>query len=519
MKNELIVGIDLGTTFSEVAWRTPAGVLELIPSIDGSLKYPSIVSFTKNPLAGIAASSDLIMAPEHTFRFFKRHMDCNSEQGKPFAVGCNADGEPITCVDCSAHTLKHIFESVEQYTGMPIKKAIIMAPAYFGEVGRANTKAAARIAGVEVVELLDEPGAAALHYCIEKNVSGTFCVIDIGGGTSDLTIVEANNSQIDIIAKDGDAELGGSNIDESISEFILAQARAAGHDVPEDDMAFANQVMDKAREAKELLSRRESITAAIDIKGQRFALELNREILKDLCCDFIERIKDLLEKIRQLIDDRSINLDGILWVGGSSRLPFLEPLVIDVLGQLPQLRDTDPDMVVAKGAAVYAHSVFGKDTDIMKLGDRKLLPSQIEMHTVSAHAICVAAIVSDRENDVEYNVPIVPANTPVPYDFNERFAPSRPDQNSVQVKIIEGSPGDLSSDCKQLFEINAPIKPNVNSSDSIIVKGHFSKEGVLDITVVDEFLGKEVTESFVHKTGLNEQEIKEKQNKLRKGMV
>ena len=221
------------------------------------------------------------------------------------------------------------------------------------------------------------------------------------------------------------------------------------------------------------------------------------------------------KKVLKELTERKIKVDRIILVGGSSRLFHVPEMVENVFGIKP-LRDTDPDLAIVKGAIVRAESIFGNGEKQLNLDGHMYLAADIKAQTVAAHAICIAARKTADSNDQEeYNVEIVPANTSLPYEFQERFAPVNPSQRSVVVKIIQGKAGELSSKSTLLRKIEVPIDPSEKDTDRILVKGRYTEEGLLEITVIDEIRGEPFSESFIHSAGLSNAEIERKIEQLK----
>jgi molecular chaperone DnaK len=441
-------------------------------------------------------------------------MGKTTEEGKPLPIGMDPSGREITAADFSATILSYLKKSAEAYLGCEVRQAVITAPAYFGSIARDHTVAAGRIAGFEEVRLLNEPEAVALHYGLEKGRNETLVVVDTGGGTTDVTAVEIDaGGRFKTILTDGDAELGGSNYDEAILGLMRNEAKSQGIEIaPEKDLATFYQNLDRAREGKEMLSRREEVMVVAEADGQRVPVQLTRKILRQAAQAFDDRLVACCQRLHEGLQARGKTVDRVILVGGNSRQPDVGPLVQGVFGLEPA-RDTDPDLVVAKGAAIYAAICFGaKDTEIV-VGQHRYLAQEITVQTVAAHALCVAArrFKGDRK---EYNCALVPAGTPLPHEFEELFSPVNPGQRQVLIKIVQGKPDELSSNASILREIGVPIQPSNKDEDRIRVRGRYTAEGLLELTVVDDLLGQAISDSFVHQPGLSSAEIEQKRRDM-----
>lgn len=515
---KMLIGIDLGTYFSEVAALTLSGVVELIPNSEGDLKTPSVVSVAYDPpLVGKAALPDLVLHPKGVIRCSKRDIGEVTANQKPIPLLTDPAGREWTAVDCAAAIIAYLKKCAEEKLGGTITKAVITVPAYFQDIHRSNTKAAARIAGFEEVVLVDEPVAAALHYGLEKGRNETIVVVDFGGGTLDITVLEINGTDTKALISDGDAELGGCNYDEGFLAVIQQQARKEGMEISaEKDLANFYQMLDRCREAKEMLSRRPETTLIAEADGKRKAINFTRTMLRQATPEFDERFLDCCRRVHEKMQVAGIKADRVLLVGGSSRMDHVPKMVQEVFGLEP-CRDTDPDFVVAKGAAVWAAHCWGDREQAIVIGGHQYVPADIKMQTVAAHAICVAARRSrDTGDEREYNCVIVPANMPLPYAFEVLFAPVDPGQHSALIKIVQGKPGERSDQATFLGEIEVPIQPAQQDTDRIVIKGQYTAEGLLEVNAWDKFLNQPVSDSFVHKAGLSEAEIQEKIRALKK---
>jgi molecular chaperone DnaK len=321
MKKGKVIGIDLGTCFSEVAHVTEAGIVEIIPNLDGDTKTPSIVSWAgKTPVVGKAARPDLVFAPQFVVQCGKRSMGKTAEGGKPIPIGMDPLGREITAVDFSAALLSYLKKSAEAYLGCEIRRAVITVPAYFRTEARDDTRAAAKIAGFEEVRLFNEPEAAAMYYGLEKGRNETLIVVDTGGGTTDVTALDINAGSIKTILTDGDTELGGSNYDEAILELMRKEAKGKGIEIsPEKDLATFYQNLDRARDGKEMLSRREEVTVVAEADSKRVPVKLTRKILRQAAKAFDDRFVACCKRLREGLKARGKTVDRVILVGGNSR--------------------------------------------------------------------------------------------------------------------------------------------------------------------------------------------------------
>lgn len=509
-----VIGIDLGTSFSEAAHIGSSGVVEIILNLDGDTKTPSIVSSAgQTPVVGKAARPDLVVAPQHVIQCGKRSMGKTTEEGKPIPIGMGPDGRETTAVDFSATILSYLKKSAETYLGGEVRRAVVTVPAYFGSRAREDTIAAARIAGFEEVRLLNEPEAAAIHHGLEKATNQIVVVVDTGGGTTDVTAVEIVGGAIHTLHTDGDDELGGSNYDETILDLMRKAAAKQGLEIsPQKDLATFYQNLDRARDGKEMLSRREEVTVFVEADGKRIPLKLTRKMLRQTAKALDERFVACCKRLLENLKTKGKVVGRVILVGGNGRQHHIAELVKGVLGIEPA-RDADPDLVVAKGAAIYAEVCFGKKDSEIVVGGHRYLAQEIQVQTVAAHALCVAARRS-KDDPREFNCVIVAAGTSLPHEFEERFSPANPGQREVTVKIVQGKPDELSSNASILREIRAPIQPSDKDQDRIRVKGRYTAEGLLELTVVDDLSGQTVSDSLIYQPGLSGTEIEQKRRDM-----
>lgn len=503
MKTENLIGIDLGTTFSEVAYLTESGVPEVVPNLDGDVKTPSVVSYAADPpVVGKAALPDVVLNPDKVIRCGKRSMGKRTPAGQLIPLWVSSSGESITPIDFQARILAFQKQSAEQYLGRSVERAVVTIPAYFDELARQDTLQAAKQAGFKEVKLLNEPEAAAICYGLEKNTDEIVVVVDIGGGTTDVTGMQIRDGKIDVIATDGEAEIGGVNYDESLMQLIQNHALHNKMEISAQiDLALFNVMLERGCQAKELLARRQETVVIIEAACKRIPFTVTRPIFLDAVKELDEKIRACCGRLSEILQQRGKKPTKILMVGGSSRLFQMEALMEGVFGIEPS-RDADPDLVVARGAAIWAQVCFGAQDRLLFIGGHRYLASQIQKQTVAAHAICVAARRA-RSDLEEYNCPLIPANSVLPFDFQEKFAPANPGAASVEIKLVNGKPDELSSRATVIRHIHVPIQPSEHDQDRILLKGCYNEEGLLELTILDELLGTPVNEAFVYKPGID----------------
>ena len=514
-EKELYLGIDLGTTNSLVAVVDGSGIVKVIPNIDGDQITQSLVSVAgEQPVVGKAAKPDRFLNPEMTAELFKRYMHM---EPLPTLV-TSPDGSGYTPVMLSAEVMYFLKQSAEKLEGCKFKKAVIGVPAYFENPARQATKEAALIAGFEEVYIVDEPTLAATHYELAKGETAKIAVFDFGGGTFDISIIDVKEGgEIEPKAVDGDPECGGTNIDEAVFQVVRDHVQEKGGQLsPDEDRADWLEALDACKEAKETLSRKDSTVIPLRIGNERTSMEITYEQLKEYSAPVIETLKQGCRRALKKAGLEPSEINKVVLVGGSTRLRFVHDVVQEVFGQEP-VGDTDPDLAVVKGAAIVAAAHYGKPDGEIIVDGKIYLASSVKPRPIAPRDLCVAAITKEHEGDIdEYNVPIITANSKLPYEATKCFTPYKADATSVCVKLYDGHAGKRSKDCKPLHEVDLEVQPTnkANNTDRIEFKINMDVEGLVHIKVRDKVLNKPVPITFKFHTGLSEGDIQEKRSQL-----
>ena len=351
-----VYGIDLGTTYSCIARINDNGSPEVIKNKEGSNTTPSVVFFDgKEIVVGRVAKDNTILEPENTISFVKTLMGKSD-----FAI--NYDGRDITPAEISSYILRKVANDAADITGQEVKDVVITVPAYFGAAERQATEKAGKLAGLNVLSIISEPVAAAIYYGITNQTeTKNILIYDLGGGTFDVTVMKIMPGTIEVICADGNHDLGGKNWDGAIQEYLYEQFKDQSNFDGELDPADLQDLALKAEKAKMELTERESTKIPMAFSGLKARVELTRDKFDELTAELLDLTITLTDNVIEIAKSKGVNVDQILLVGGSTRMPQVSKILKSKYGMDPSI--LDPDEAVAKGAAIYATDVYinGKD--------------------------------------------------------------------------------------------------------------------------------------------------------------
>lgn len=492
------IGIDLGTTNSLVAYVTPTGEPVVIQDCDNVSLVPSVVHYPEvgPPIVGVRAKELAAAFPLDTIASVKRFMGRGASDPETRALGAyrfaTAEGpvvkfavaanKTVTPVDVSAEILQELKDRAEDELGA-VGGAVITVPAYFDDAQRQATKDAAKLAGLEVLRLLNEPTAAALAYGLDKKVNGRFAVYDLGGGTFDITILDLDDGVFQVRATGGDSQLGGDDIDRRIGAFLLEKL---GIESP--DPSSVRFALDAGRELKHSLTDHEVVETEIEHSGKRASIRMDRSELAALAEPLLARTASACRRALRDAETAPSELDGVILVGGSTRSPVVRDFAAALFERAP-LTDIDPELVVALGAAQQADLLAGSDPreDVLLLD---VLPLSLGIEAMGG--------VVER---------ILPRNTAIPCEAAQVFTTYAEQQTGFEIHVVQGE-RELADDCRSLARFTLKgIPPMAAGLPRLEVRFRVDADGLLSVSAVERTTGIEQQVDVKPSYGLDDDAI------------
>lgn len=524
-----VVGIDLGTSFSAIAHiNEDTHKAEIIPGPDQNRITPSVVLIEdeSNIIVGEIAKQNAVAETNKVVEFVKRQMgkpkeDKKDEKGNVVVQGWCFEhgGKKYSAQEISAFILKKLKNDAEARLGISLHDAVITCPAYFGDPERAATKEAGIIAGFNVRAIIDEPVAAALSYGLDKlGRDQKVFVFDLGGGTFDVVILEIKGGIIREIAVNGDHMLGGKDWDDEIIRYVSRSFKDKYGTDPLDDLSSYQDLQLRAIKAKEELSKREKTKIMCVHAGNTLIVELTKDTFEEITKSLVNRCRILCEIVLGEAGMTWNDIDTVLLVGGSTRMPMIRKMVTEISGKIPS-EELNPDECVALGAAWHGAILGIKDGVVPDEVAKRL--SIVQVQKVSSHNLGVIAFNSDGK---ERNYLMIPRFTPLPAEKRDDFKTATENQESVLIRVMEGGiMGDDGTcdpmDCNLIAKGTIEGIPPSPRGSLVEITYRYNTVGMLEVYGKHFSSGKDVKISVEHTGGLSSQELREASKDIQKACI
>lgn len=504
-----IVGIDLGTTNSVVA-VLEGGKPVVIANAEGSRTTPSVVAFGKDGdrLVGQLARRQAVLNPQNTFYAVKRFLGRKYTELSPdskrvpytirrdetdqIKIKCPRLSREFAPEEISAMVLRKLVDEASRYLGQPVTQAVITVPAYFNDSQRQATRDAGRIAGLEVKRILNEPTAASLAYGLDRRDNQTILVFDLGGGTFDVSILEVGDGVFEVKATSGDTQLGGNDFDQLIVDWLAERfLEQEGVDLRRNRQAL-QRLMEAAEKAKIELSGLQETNISLpfieaNVEGPlHLDMQLTRVEFENLCRGLMPRLQAPVEQALRDAGLRSPQIDEVVLVGGSTRIPLVQRLVRGMINKEPN-QNVNPDEVVAVGAAIQAGILAGEMKDVLLLD---VTPLSLGLETIGG-----------------VMKPLIPRNTTIPVRRSDIFSTAENNQSQVEIHVLQGE-RQMAEHNKSLGRFKlAGIPPAPRGIPQIQVSFDIDANGILQVTALDKYTGREQSVTIQGASNLAEAEV------------
>lgn len=497
----------MGTTFSAVAHIDAYGKPQIIPNSESERITPSVVLFDgTNAIVGTVAKNNTVAEPEKVVDFVKREMGKGKEQFSRDFGGKNYSAEEL-----SALILKKLKADAEKYLKIPVTDAVITVPAYFNDSERTATITAGRLAGLNVLQIINEPTAAALAYGLDKlDEDQTVFVFDLGGGTFDVTLMRIEAHRLEMVATNGDHRLGGKDWDDIIVNWVAEEFDRQHGENPLLDLQSYQDLQSRALAAKIQLSSRPRTTIVHNHNGKSIKLELTREHFEEMTRHLVEKCKAICEIVMREAKMQWSDVDKILLVGGMTRMPMVRAMIGD-LTSVPLAEDVNPDEAVAVGAAIQAVLSLLHEEEI---SGEKMLPAEtrqqfssregglIQVRNITSHTLGV--VLWDETQLEEYVFPMIRKMTPMPATAKNSFGTATANMQRAIVRIVEGE-STLPAECTPLGICDVELPPFLPKGSPVELTYEYNANQVLEVAV--QACGNCASVSIERKTGLTEGEL------------
>ncbi|MCB9639281.1 MAG: Hsp70 family protein [Myxococcales bacterium] len=483
-----VFGIDLGTTFSAIAWVDPQGRTEIIPNQEGERLTPSVVLFESDAsvVVGRVAAHEAIVQPARVIQSIKRFM------GDPNWLR-DFEGILYRPADVSALILRKLKRDAERYTGHPVEEVVITVPAYFGDAQRSATLEAAEIAGLRVLRLINEPTAAAMAFQEQRGEeSGWLVVFDLGGGTCDVTVLEAREDGLHVRSSRGHAALGGQDWDESLVHQLAVHFVSLYGLDPLDEPSAYQGLLERVVQAKHSLSLRAQVNLSFSYAGFSLREEISRERFAAMCAPLLAQCEELCQLA---LEDAGISwekVSALYLAGGATRMPMIQEMLQRLSGKSPQIL-LNPDEAVVRGAALQAARCLLDDASLSSVSHQqdyermvRRVAGRVAAYDVSSHSLGVVLLDSAGRPRVER---ILSRHVPLPYQCQETYYTAYDHQVSIELRIVEGESERL-DECVEVGTCELLGLPPRPAGQRVDVSFRYDLDGILVVEVFDVGTGR-----------------------------